>query len=246
MYNVDHSIVVDQSATSNKTLLLKPIVSQTTDTIIGGRDITCAVMEKTTFQQNGPLVTGRLLHEQAILSLRNMKKALFFAMPKLKTMIENRAANNSGNVIEDVYKHVLDEIYKLLKGGEAVEDEATDDAATEENAESIETTTGGNATTITGNSTGDSCGHPDGWFFPGWMAFYLFGPLDISAYRVNILELSDPKYGENKSHGQAAARAAEAEEKDKERGAAGGNERGTSSLTVREQLGLATLALNQE
>ena len=58
MYNVEHDIVVDQFATTNKTLVLKSVLSRTTDTIIAGQDITRAVLEKLSFQKNAALVPG--------------------------------------------------------------------------------------------------------------------------------------------------------------------------------------------
>jgi hypothetical protein len=192
----------------------------------GGPDgkITLEVMEKTTFSDKAPLVPGRYLLPQAKLAARNVKKAMSIAAPLVDA---NGDPKKSGARKEDVYKIVLDRMYELLKGRAFLDEnlEGSDDE-------------GGKGNTDDEDEANNV--RPNRWFFPGWMAFVLWGTLAPPSERNALTTMGNPPASESDSkskYSRATQKKKETLVKGEER-QRGGTDRG---MTVMEKIGVAKL-----
>jgi hypothetical protein len=190
--------------------------------------ITRIVMEKTTFQKSARLVPGRFLLPQAKLAYKNVKKAMSIAGPLVDS---NGDPKKSGERKEDVYKIVLDKMYELLKGRTFLE----------ENLEGSDEE--GKAPEGSNDEEGNSV-RPNRWFFPGWMAFVLWGPLAPPSERNALTTLGDPTTSTTSGEGDSKSKYSRATQKKKdilekaEERKRGGTDRG---MTVMEKIGVARL-----
>lgn len=165
------------------------------------------------------LISGNTLFSQAEAVLCNCKKALAFS----EEFLDSDGKLPSGTAIEDLYEHVLQQMFlELGAGGDGADDE---DA--EEDEDDIE-----------------SSGRPGGWFFPGWFTFVRCGPMASDDLRSDLLRVGEYK----KVQGCNAARKAAAVKAKEDRfcGAAAGLEGlGGRGITLEQNLKIGALVSAQ-
>jgi hypothetical protein len=173
------------------------------------------MLERKSFTQE-EFITGRTLFDLAKGCLKNIKKAMSVIVSKIK----HGKPVNSGQTMEDVYKEVLDEMYKLLKGKPSLQEENPDSSDHDEDEQAKPA----------------SSDRPHDWVFNGWMAFLLFGPTAPARQQLNLTTMGDPPTvsedgtkKDKKQFGREAHRNQEAVEKSEER-KRGGPDRGMTVL----------------
>jgi len=137
-------------------------------------------------QMNPILISGRAIFAMAQAALKNGKKALF---------IEKAAYNSAGLLPsgwndEDLDKHILDEMWKLLKGPkvhdvdvEEIEDE-NDPSDEHSNASKDDTT----------------LERPEGWIFQGWFAYRLLGPRAHPDFQTHLFSNAQHTFSTIENH----------------------------------------------
>jgi hypothetical protein len=198
LYNAEMIAVTDpdQSSTNLDTtglsLTLKTELSRSDVPVVAGKQITVQVLAKTNFN-NGVQVTGRTLKRGADEALKTIKKAVAFVLPLLN---DDGSPIQSGMTVDDIDAKVLDFMFCLLKGKNSVDDAEEDEAEDDVEAESEE------------QGEGEaSASRPLDWFFHGWIAFKLFGPMAPQEKRLLLLAAGDPYLAEGvpkTSNGRAA------------------------------------------
>jgi hypothetical protein len=226
LYDRTINVVTDPHApaSSVNSLVLKPELHRSDKTIIAGRHISEQTLQKTSFKSTAPLISGRNLLSAGNEALRTVKKAISIAKPLLN---EDGSPKDSGTTHADIIRTVLDEMYATLSGRRSIDDEAEDDA-NDEAADEAE----------------DGRQRPNDWFFNGWFAFLLFGPMAPPNKRLDLFLTGNPANdGNHKSSGRSAFRQRDAEDKEKERSQGGSSDRG--GLTMRDRISLANLDLQK-
>jgi hypothetical protein len=244
LYNVETIAVTDPTSTNlaGTCKTLKSELSRSDMPVVAGKQITVQILEKNSFA-NGIHVSGRTLKRGADDALKTIKKAVAFVLPLLN---DDGSPKLSGTTHDDIDFKVLDFMFGLLKGKNTVDDAEEDEAEDEVEAESEEH---GKGTTPDPdpNPNQASAIRPSDWFFHGWMAFKLFGPMAPQEKHLLLLTTGDPYLAEGvpkTSNGRAAHKDRDALEKENIRSAsAGGTCRG---LKFGEQLGLANLQLRDD
>jgi hypothetical protein len=191
-----------------------------------GRDITKEVLERTAFKKGSPLITGRTLFKLANNSLRTIRKAISIAVQLVDSEGQPK---HSGTSLDDVKALVLDEMYMMMKGKCSLDDCLDDD---EEQVADVA-------------ATPDK--RPEGWFFHGWMAFLLYGPLAPVCNRMALLETAISLVSDStmkRNSGRSAHRKIDGDNKKAERSrGTGDKDEGKRGMTVTERISLANLEL---
>jgi hypothetical protein len=147
--------------------------------------------------------------------LHTIKKAIAIALPLVDS--EGQPIH-SGSTFDDIKEMVLSEMYLLLKGKNLVDEE------------------------IDHKDVPSDGERPSGWFFHGWMAFLLYGPLEPVSQRIPLLEV-----GKTRADGKNLGRTAQRKEGAKEKATVRKNDtEGQRGLTVEQQLGLDNLKCRQQ
>ena len=184
------------------------------------------------------LLQGRTIHNHARTTLANVRKACSLVKDLLK---EDGTPVKSGETIEDVMETMLEEMYAMLNGKKNVEEEGVVRIADDDVSDG-EDVVGTNPSGVTDSNRNDE--RPASWFFHGFMAVLLFGPLAPKEQRLSFFFSSDPLPADKKSFGRAAARAERKKTEDKERSlnvvAGSKNARG---MSVSERVKLAKLEI---
>jgi hypothetical protein len=187
----------EEDAAGVNTLTLTSAVSRRDDSrYISNKNLTVNSVSVTN-QKNGVPMDGRAIFNLACRALKHCKKALSF----MKQFLVNGQLP-SGTNEDDLDIFILDNMYRILKGGDIdTIDDAEDDVA----ADAAATTT-----------------RPEEWFFPGWAAYKAFGPRAPTEYQTELLLLGDwpnNKRGDGgkPSSGRSAAREEVAAQQQKER-----------------------------
>jgi hypothetical protein len=223
---VSDSVSLSSSSTSQYIrYTLKKDLTLTDTPYQAGREITRDVLEKVSFKTNSAILTGRTILKLGNGCLRTIKKAIAIALPLVDS--EGNPVH-SGTTIEDVKEKVLNEMYAQLKGKSSFDDEVE-----------ILTTGGDDDGEAVTSSDGK---RPAGWYFHGWMAFLLYGPLAPVCQRIPLLEVGDSKGDNGKNSGRAAQRKVGAKDKTTERKNDTDGDRG---MTLAQRLGVANLKLRQ-
>jgi len=146
------------------------------------------------------LVSGRTLMKQAEEGVKNGKKALAFAM----TILDSNGNLPSGANADDLIEHVLQSMWEeqhriTLDGYDAIDimedGDTVDDGGADEMPEDIPADdllpTRPTHTAAGGDTRPLPPPRPSGWFFKGWFAFLLFGPLAANEYKSVVFETGD-------------------------------------------------------
>jgi hypothetical protein len=131
-----------------------------------GTTITVADLQKATKRKDSNLITGLTLWNMASDSHKSCKKALAIALKYLHRGTELP----SGTTLEDFINHILAEMYlqSIAVPQDAGYNDDSDDKSTTAGKE-----------------------RPKDWFFPGFWAFMLFGPLANEDYKSPLFLLGD-------------------------------------------------------
>ena len=149
------------------------------------------------------LITGRTLSKMAQHALLNWKKALAFGSQFLLP----DGTLPSGNNVEDYDNHVLNHMFRYLKGRTSYSDPANDE---DEDDDDDEEEILGAAVALN-----DDVGMPVDYYFHGWIGFKLFGPFARDEFKSILLLTKDCVFenGKKESAGRASARKLVAEER---------------------------------
>jgi hypothetical protein len=162
LYDTTYRIVTNPSseATSAAVYTLKKEFSRSDIPYRAGQEINRSVLELVSFK-GSVLVTGRALLSIAKLSLRTIRKAIAIS----KQYVDDQGKPlHSGTTLEEIKEKILEDMYVVLKGKTRLED-------------------------VTGEEGLDVSTERDpDWFFYGWMAFLLYGPLQPPEKRMSLLE----------------------------------------------------------
>ena len=112
------------------------------------------------------LITGRTLLKMAQHALLNWKKALAFGSQFLLP----DGTLPSGNNVENYDNHVLNHMFRYLKGRTSYSDPANDEDDDDDEEEEEEEILGAAV------ALNDDVGMPVDYYFHGWIGFKLFGP----------------------------------------------------------------------
>jgi len=177
------------------------------------------------FPNSPAKISDNTLYRQATSSLRNIKKAVAIANEYL---IEGTLPSGKNN--DDWCEHVLSEMYKqqhtlltntmLLDDDDEEEDVSPDDAPPDDDAPGEEEIH--DESKINHSDSNTTQQHPPGWFFEGWFAFLLWGPMAAKEEQSSLLQVGDYFIARGpKGNGRKAARAVRAAERsaDRSRGA---------------------------
>jgi hypothetical protein len=228
MFDVVNDAITDNMSTASSVssvsrFVLKSELLQSDTPYQAGRDITKEVLERTAFKKGSPLISGRTLFKLANNSLRTIRKAISIAVQLVDSEGQPK---HSGTSLDDVKALVLDEMYMMMKGKCSLDDCFDDDNVADEDDTAV---------------VHDK--RPEGWFFHGWMAFLLYGPLAPVCNRMALLEtaISIGSESNKKDSGRSAHRKTDGDEKKAERSR--GTVDGKRGMTTGERISLANLEL---
>jgi hypothetical protein len=149
--------------------------------------ITMSVLTATSLQ-NKQLIAGRTIYDAAKLVVTNARKAMAIVNKSEYQPYIEQGTLPSGQEIEDYYYFVRQEMYKLLKTPSSGDDDTGN--GEEDKNEEDEVTDDRDNVAMENNSL-----MPDDYFFPGFFAFALFGPIvprnQSLEYRAECFLISD-------------------------------------------------------
>lgn len=181
--DVTNNAQSNTSRTEGVRLVLKPELHREFHKVyVIDENVTKQVVSQGTLTSSAR-ATGRLLMTHAKTALRNGKKALAIA----EAWIQNNGINPSGTRDEDYQKEILDKMYIQLMGADDI---GTDDSSGDDEAEA---------------APSSSSKRPEGWTFPGFMAFMVLGPMGSKSEFYNSKDATVGKGGK-KANGRAAQR----------------------------------------
>ena len=166
-----------------------------------GSQFTTRSLAGTGMKNMSTLITGRTLLKMAQHALLNWKKALAFGSQFLLP----DGTLPSGNNVEDYDNHVLNHMFRYLKGRTSYSDPANDEDEDDDEEEIL-----GAAVALN-----DDVGMPVDYYFHGWIGFKLFGPFAGDEFKSILLLTKDCVFenGKKESAGRASARKLVAEER---------------------------------
>ena len=230
----NHPVVNRNSTADSPVKQLKYRFCRRLQPMVLEKQITVEILSRANYR-NKSLLLGRTLYNNAKDVLTTVRKACAFAA---RLVDEDGVPVESGKTQDDVIEEMLSDMYRLLKGKKSSEVEEDEDPT----SESEELPTGSNDDSVVDKNGDDD--RPASWFFHGFMAVLLFGPLAPKEQRLSFFFSSDPLPADKKSFGRAAARAERKKTEDKERSlnvvAGSKNARG---MSVSERVKLAKLEI---
>lgn len=187
--------------------------------------ITLAVLSSTGLT-NQQLIGGRTIYDAAKAVITNARKAMAIVKKSKYEPYIEAGSLPSGEEIEDYYHYVRSEMYKVLvlsrKKGRSESDDNSDGTDNGDETAEDDQSADSKAETM-----------PKNWYFPGFLAFALFGPIlpknQSPQYKAECFLDSDPPSKGKKSNGRAQARKESSELEDRKR----------SSATVEEGRGIS-------
>ena len=244
MFSSSTFTVTDSQASCNvvnstKTLN-KEMFCLTTDYVIG-KHIVKSVLESKTAKAASGLVSGRMLSDISILVLKNAKKTLAFLklMPEVVALTPYGVELKSGISEEECKLKLLQLMYTSLKGKDDFDEGDELDNGDKNNNNNLP---GATSNTIDEHNNNESI-RPLDWYYPGWMAFCLFGPFVVECDRLTILDPSSTKNDTNVSNGRAKQRLQDKLENDVARHKDMTNKRG---ISYELKLGIANMEIKEE
>lgn len=173
------TVTTKLSSIETTKLRLKDVLSRTSnERYYAGEkyEITTAVIQQMTFK-NDMLVTGRALLDSARAGFRHLKLAMSYAD---KMVDKEGKPLDPETRIEDILTFVLQLMWKESKGS-SIDINMGDDEISREEPEEL-------PMEVSDMSASDV---PDGWMFPGWIAFVLWGPFVDQSKRLDLLKTSE-------------------------------------------------------
>lgn len=134
--------------------------------VVAGKSFSEAMLKQSTLSSNRP-VAGLSLWNRADEIHRNCKKAVAFAKDKLKPDGSFQSGTNNA---DDFWEYVLDKMYEYLKVSQNKQVATAED----DDGRSGEQQGDDDNEEDSANACG---GRPEGWYFCGFWAFQLYGPL---------------------------------------------------------------------
>jgi hypothetical protein len=189
----DHS---DSTENGSCSLTMKRCMTQKDDVLYSAGSAFTLVSLSSANQSNPIVIDGRAIFTLAQSALRNGKKALSVEQ---SAYVDGKLP--SGWNDDDLDEHILNGMWSMIGQSKASVDVDGDDEA-EEEAETSQ--------------------RPEGWIFPGWMAYRLLGPRAHVDFQSSLFQVGDwmknkrnGSGGDDKSSGRAEHRKALAETSNK-------------------------------
>jgi Ethanolamine utilisation protein EutA len=237
LFEKRNDLITGTAAVQANCNVLKSEICRVDAPIILGRDITKALLERTSFKKDSALITGKTLVRVAQDSLRNIKKALALisTLDAVQSFTSDGVVCKSGHTELDVKEQLLDKMFELLQGKMSVMEDDEDEP-----------------NEVVGEDVTKLNIRPASWFFSGWFALMIFGPFAEQKDRLSLLEIGQSLDDKKKRSGRATSRVAEAKQKDEARANNVGigsetAQRGVKSTAAfTQQISLANLAVKKE
>ena len=174
----NHRVVNRNMTADSPAKQLKYRFCRKTDPYVLEKHITVESLSRVNYH-NKSLILGRTLYNNAKQVLGTVRKACAIAG---RLVDEDGVPLESGKTQDDVIEEMLGDMYNLLKGKKSIEIEIDGDDPSSETDELP--SSGCNDDSISNVGTEDE--RPLTWFFYGFMAVILFGPLAPKEHRLSF------------------------------------------------------------